>query len=115
MATLAPSALACSGPGAARAMTNNMLAGWVLLAVAAGVAATVLVLTRSPKPPWSARWLPAVLAAIHPGWWMSVRSGDCGFMLRNTSIAMTAIVTAVGCAIYLLARRKAASAQLKHR
>jgi len=103
---LAPSiAWACSGEGASEAIAVSSLIGWLFGALS--IAATVLTVRRKPK-----RWirvLAVVLAVAHPGWWMSVLAGDCGYSLRL--IAPVYSLLHVG--LWMLAGRRAAPANVE--
>lgn len=41
-------------------------------------------------------WPFALLVVIHPGWWMSARSGDCGRTLVEGSVLITAVALILG-------------------
>jgi hypothetical protein len=57
------------------------------LVLVGGVAA----LPRTRACGWLRLWPLPLLAAIHPGWWMSARSGDCGLTLIVSCLVMTAL------------------------
>ncbi|MFY0539458.1 hypothetical protein [Nannocystis pusilla] len=44
---------------------------------------------------------------LHPGWWMSARSGDCGQMLIMGSSVITALAVLVGAFLFWRSRRAA--------
>lgn len=91
--------LACSGPGAARAMGESELIGWSFAGVAIAVVAAGCKLLRRRVPGYRIRWIVAPLA-LHPRWWMSSVHGDCGYGLRWWSLVGTVwIALVVGLAI----------------
>ncbi|MFZ6182136.1 hypothetical protein [Nannocystis pusilla] len=84
-------AVACSGPGAREAILHAEqlgLVSWLTTAVLAGGSALI---PRMRARGWRTQWPLLLLAVLHPGWWMSARSGDCG----QTLILGSAIVTAL--------------------
>lgn len=97
-------ALACSGPDAMSTILQNERTGWLLWGgalLAAGAAAATAPMRREG---WRARWPLVAVLVLHPGWWMSARSGDCGFTLRSGSYLMTAVAILVAGVAYLRAR-----------
>lgn len=85
-------AWACSGPGAEAAIRWNSLAALALvLAAGAATVFTVLRQRRLGRPRKSAAWL-AIPVVLHPGWWMSSLSGDCGMTRFHTAMVMTGVV-----------------------
>ncbi|MDP1826266.1 MAG: hypothetical protein Q8L48_23565 [Archangium sp.] len=73
-------ALACSGPGAAAAMRQSTLVGWVCLLVSAALT-VVAVIRRLPLRSSLSRVgavVGVVVLLIHPGFWLSATIGDCG-------------------------------------
>ncbi|MBL8957839.1 MAG: hypothetical protein JNK82_44100 [Myxococcaceae bacterium] len=56
------------------------LGGALMLAIA------VMVGARSRR-----RWLFFAGVVVHPGWWLSARSGDCGYLLRYVSVVATVL------------------------
>lgn len=101
--------LACSGPGAIELMMQNERFGAVawMVGLAISVWGSVIALRR-PRESW---WMfvLAALVVVHPGWWLGVHSGDCGFMVRDGSVAVLVAQLAVAVAAY--ARRRRVSAQ----
>lgn len=85
-----PLVLACSGPLAAETIATSMRIGLVALAVALGLSIAIIAKTHGKK-----RWAALGVVLIHPGWWMSAISGDCGYMLRYTSVTATAVFAGV--------------------
>ncbi|MBI5482766.1 MAG: hypothetical protein HY906_28180 [Deltaproteobacteria bacterium] len=105
---VAATARACSGEGAMDVIRANERLGWLLFGVSLLVVALgAALLRRMGVARCHLAWLAALLLA-HPGWWMSARRGDCGYTLRELSIAMTAVSAAivVGVVIVTLARRR---------
>jgi hypothetical protein len=86
-------ALACSGPGAMETILANERVGWTLFFVSAAIAAVAAVLLRSRG--WRKLWPLAAVVFVHPGWWLSARSGDCGGTLHMASIAITIVTLLV--------------------
>ena len=82
-------AWACSGPGAQEAIQWNTRAS--LLLFLAAVAATVLTvfLRRRWKRPRKSAARVVVPVALHPGWWMSSLSGDCGITRFHAAMVVT--------------------------
>lgn len=69
---------ACDGPGASELITKAEFLGWWLFVITAiaGVAG-ILILQLQGCRFRNGSWLLLVIA-IHPGWWLGARSGDCG-------------------------------------
>ncbi|MFO0598074.1 MAG: hypothetical protein U0228_22420 [Myxococcaceae bacterium] len=98
-ALVAAPAWACSGPGAEEAIVRATVLGW-----GCGLASLVLTsliyfftrgpATHRPKGAQLARRLAAVFVVIHPGWWISALSGDCG--RSRTMFSIVAVVAHVG-------------------
>jgi hypothetical protein len=96
-------AFACSGDGAMERITANERIGWILWLVTLAIAAVVALRLRRG---WRKQWPLAALVVIHPGWWLSARSGDCGITLFEGSIAMTIVTLVVGCVMWWRGTRK---------
>jgi uncharacterized membrane protein YbjE (DUF340 family) len=47
-----------------------------------------------------------LLTIVHPGWWMSARSGDCGMMRRYWSIIFTGLVALTAVCVFFLNEKK---------
>ncbi len=89
--------VACSGPGAQAQIHSNTSISIVLFLVSVGIAllsAVRLVATRNGAGKAVST---VVLAALHPGWWMSSYSGDCG----TDRVAFSTLVT-IACAVLLV-------------
>jgi hypothetical protein len=72
--------LACSGPGAGKAMAEAEAIGYWNWVVSAAIAAAGVGLQFRD---WRRRAIIlGVGMVLHPGWWFSARMGDCGEMLR---------------------------------
>jgi hypothetical protein len=99
-------ALACSGPHAGEMIAMSETIGlslWgltVLIALSGSIA-----LYFCPGKLQRAWWL-AGLAAAHPGWWMSARMGDCGGLLRFSSILATTVVVIIALLVIVLPLRR---------
>jgi hypothetical protein len=91
----AAAAWACSGPGAMAVILRNERLGWLLFGVTAAVLGVGAVLLRRLGASPRRVGLLAVPLLVHPGWWMSARGGDCGFMLALGARAMTAVAALV--------------------
>jgi hypothetical protein len=87
-------ALACSGPGAMATILRSERLGWMLWG-ATLLLAVAVALVRLRADGWRAHWPLLLLVGVHPGWWMSARSGDCGRMLVLGSILVTALAPLV--------------------
>ena len=62
-------------------------------AAMSGVIAAALLIDHLRRRTFSYRMATAVvLVAIHPAWWMGVGHGDCGYMLREASYWVLAIL-----------------------
>lgn len=98
-------ALACSGPGAMDAILRAERVGWALWG------ASVVLVGGSLLLPWtrlrgrSRPWALLALVAVHPGWWMSARGGDCGRLLETAALAATALTVLLGLALWFRPRR----------
>ena len=89
-------AFACSGAGAERTILRNEILGWVLWASAVLIALVVALVAHARAQGRRIQWPLPILVVVHPGWWMSARSGDCGYTLRDGSIFMTALALVIG-------------------
>jgi hypothetical protein len=69
-------AFACSGPGAQRTMLTAQLIGFSAGAFTLGVAVFLMWKMREFK----LHFPTFLLAALHPGWWVSAYAGDCGIV-----------------------------------
>lgn len=86
-----PEVLACSGPGAVQVMRESQMIGWAFAAASLVMIAVASVpLSRHGKGT-AATGLVGLLV-IHPGFWMRVNSGDCGYGLRAFSFLMTVVL-----------------------
>lgn len=103
-------ALACSGPGAAETILRNERLGWALWAMTLVIAGVFAVLPRLRARGWRKQWPLLLLVLLHPGWWMSARSGDCGRTLWEGSILMMVVTLLAGGAMYWRAKRATAGA-----
>jgi hypothetical protein len=83
--------VACSGPGAARAIARAEVLGWVLAGASLAIVLPAVVGREALRRHW---WL-LIPVAGHPGWWMSARSGDCGHMLSTGAITATVLTAAL--------------------
>lgn len=105
---IAPNAaFACSGDGAMETILANERLGWILWLATLVIAAIVAVRLRSRG--WRKQWPLAAVVVVHPGWWMSARSGDCGYTLRDGSMVMTAVTLIVGCFMWWRGARQSRS------
>jgi hypothetical protein len=91
--------IACSGPGALETIRQSQHIAWslagfsfVMIAIA-----TIPLVYRGRVGRLFTLWF---LAVIHPGLWMSVNRGDCGFEARSSSLLMT-IVDALAVAVMI--------------
>lgn len=88
-------ALACSGPGAMEAILRAQRLGWILWATTLVLAGGPAIMSRLSSRGWRGQWPLLALVVLHPGWWMSARSGDCGGMLVVGSGVVTAVTPVV--------------------
>jgi len=86
--------LACSGPGAADAISQAFVTGWVsflgaavMVAVAVGLRHRLGSGLRTPGS-----WGSGLMLLGHPGWWLSGRIGDCGVSRVIGSIGWSAFL-----------------------
>ena len=70
-------AQACSGPGAAERIARNVVASWALLGLAIVAAGWCAWRAWRRRATWLAL-ASLLLIAVHPAWWLSGYSGDCG-------------------------------------
>jgi hypothetical protein len=85
-------ALACSGPGARAAIERAELLGWLLFAASTLLCLGAMALPKVRSAGPRVFWPLLIPPAIHPGWWMSARSGDCGSMRTLGAIAVSGLV-----------------------
>lgn len=79
----------CSGPGAADAMrssSNISLTTFVIM-----VSLCLLLLRYRTQIKKLLFAIPVALIVLHPYLWMNVFSGDCGYAMRYSSLAILAI------------------------
>lgn len=93
-------AFACSGPGAGEAIVRNEGLGWALWAATLLIAGAFVATPRLRARGWRSSWPLVLLVLLHPGWWMSARSGDCGQTLREGSLLVTAVTLLAGAIVY---------------
>lgn len=99
------SAWACSGPGAAAAIGRAELLGWLLFGISALLCLGAVILPKVRRAGPRVFWPLLIPLMIHPGWWMSARSGDCGSMRTLGAIVVTVLaVVAIGFVIWRAAR-----------
>jgi hypothetical protein len=101
---------ACSGVGAPETILRNEHLGWTLCVMTLLIAWAFAAILRLRSRSWRKQWPLLLLVLLHPGWWMSARSGDCGYTLRDGSILMTALTVLVACVMYWRVRRATGSA-----
>jgi hypothetical protein len=95
-----PDLLACSGPGAARAIRDSELIGLSFAGLSVAIVAGACRLIRRRSPGRRIRWIVALLA-LHPRLWMDAVHGDCGYGLRWWSLVGTLwIAVAAALAVY---------------
>jgi len=97
--------LACSGPGAAATIQQNITIGYFCAATGG-----VITLALAYDAWRMRRWrfvLPvaAVMLLIHPAWTVSAIHGDCGFFKRDVSYFFTAIYFALMIYQYVVSKR----------
>ncbi|MDI1479339.1 hypothetical protein [Polyangium sp. y55x31] len=88
-------AFACSGPGAMEAILRAERFGWILWFVTALVAVGSTFVPRVRAAGVRKQWPLLLLLVLHPGWWMSARSGDCGRTLLASSVLAAALTLVV--------------------
>jgi hypothetical protein len=102
----ASAAWACSGPGAMARIEAAERLGWWLFGInAALVAAGMLLLRMRGRSLRQTGWLLA-FAAIHPGWWLSARGGDCGAMRSIGSWACLGLSALLLTVLILFSRKR---------
>ncbi|MDQ3370430.1 MAG: hypothetical protein M3680_33840 [Myxococcota bacterium] len=99
-------ALACSGPGAMHVIDANIRRGWIMFAIAAAMVVAAGFAPAFRQRGMRSLWPLLVLLVIHPGLWMSGRSGDCGMLLRSSSTVMTFITPVAILLGYAWVRRR---------
>jgi len=100
-------AVACSGPGAMAAILRAERLGWILWITTSVVAGGSAFIPRMRARGWRHQWPMLLLVALHPGWWMSARSGDCGRTLTVGSFLITALTVLMGAFLFWRSRRTA--------
>ncbi|MCW1885641.1 hypothetical protein OKA04_12955 [Luteolibacter flavescens] len=82
--------VACSGPGAAQTIAQNIALGY-FSAFVTGLAAAYLFWLR-PRPFWNgSAYACLLLFALHPAWTISARKGDCGRIQMMASVAVFSV------------------------
>jgi hypothetical protein len=82
-------AFACEGPTAMMEILRSEKWGWILFVVNLAVVFLGAILLKLAGWTYNRMvWL-GVLILIHPGWWLSARSGDCGASRWIGSIAVS--------------------------
>jgi len=99
---------ACSGPDAAQTIRKNESLGLILMALSLASAGLLFVYMRRISMGMRSRkfWPLYMLVVLHPGCWMSARSGDCGRMLVLSSVLVTCAVVALCSFLYFQAYRQ---------
>lgn len=87
---------ACSGPGAMEYILRSERQGLLLFAGTLVFAIGLTLVPRLRARGLRKLWPFALLVVIHPGWWMSARSGDCGRTLVEGSVLITAVALVLG-------------------
>ncbi|MDC0672282.1 hypothetical protein [Nannocystis radixulma] len=100
-------AVACSGPGAPAAIFHAERMGWILWIATLVLAGGSALMPRMRARGRRNRWPMFLLAVLHPGWWMSARSGDCGQSLLEGSYVFTALTVLVAAFLVWRSRRAA--------
>lgn len=100
-------AVACSGPGAMAAIVHAERLSWGLWIATLVLAGGSALMPRMRARGWGNQWPMFLLAVLHPGWWMSARSGDCGRTLLEGSYVLTALAVLVGAFLFWRSRRAA--------
>lgn len=100
-------ALACSGPGAAEHILRSEQKGWQLWAFTLVFLFGLALTPRLRARGWRKQWIFALLILVHPGWWMSARSGDCGITLVEGSLLISGIALITGAIAFWRAGRSA--------
>ena len=90
---------ACSGPFAAETIARSELIGTLMLAGGLVACLAVIALARG-----RGRFASVLMVMLHPGWWLSARSGDCGYLLRY--VAPAATVFCVAAAAWVIRRSR---------
>jgi hypothetical protein len=85
--------LACSGPGAGAAIEESIAIGYAHAVLVGCLLVVSLSLLAVVPRTWFVPVIIAGLLWIHPAWTISARRGDCGFMKRNASWAVSGIAT----------------------
>ena|ERR1700682_4749577 len=84
------SLMACSGPHALEHIHTNITVSLVLFGLAVATAVGPVARFAASRRRLGRFVSLVVLAGLHPGWWMSPYSGDCGEM-RLVSSALATI------------------------
>jgi hypothetical protein len=97
--------LACSGPRAGEVIAGNQRASFLIFL--AGAVAAIQLGVRFRAHPKKGAWLGglALLSLLHPIWWLSAMSGDCGYLLFYSSIAVGLVQLAIVVAGHVRLRR----------
>lgn len=98
--TLTASARACSGPGAEEAIFENGLIAACSLWTTPLIGAAFALWPRLRRPGWRRQWPFLVLFIAHPSWWISPLGGDCGYLLRDLSVASSVLTLVVAGLLY---------------
>ncbi|MDC3955257.1 hypothetical protein [Polyangium jinanense] len=103
-------AFACSGPGAMEAILRAERLGWILWGVTLLVAVGSTLVPRLRAAGFRKQWPLLLLLVLHPGWWMSARSGDCGRTLLAGSVLVAALTPLVAGVLFWRSGRAARAA-----
>lgn len=83
--------LACSGPGAAALIQENIVTGYFCAAIG-GVITLALGFDAWRTRRWRFAFpVATVMLLMHPAWTVSAIHGDCGFFKRDVSYVFTAV------------------------
>ncbi|MDI1449046.1 hypothetical protein [Polyangium sp. 6x1] len=100
-------AFACSGPGAEEAILRAERLGLILWGVTLVVAVGSFFVPRLRAAGIRKQWPLLLLVVLHPGLWMSARSGDCGRTLVEGSILVAALAPLLAGLLFWRAARAA--------
>jgi hypothetical protein len=90
-------------------METSEIVGWIIAGLTVGAAVWMTLVLR----PSRVRIFAWVIAIVHPGWWLSARSGDCGIVRLFAALLFIIPLVFVGAYSFSAYRRQRAQLVLE--
>jgi hypothetical protein len=100
--------LACSGPGAMKAIADSIATGNLLALIGGVLVAGVAIHALVTNSWYFPTWMSIGLMILHPAWTVSAIQGDCGWQKVVCSYGVTGLLAVLGMIQAFLVRSNAA-------